>query len=236
MKEEKTLQPGDPIPVERTGGMEGFVVGECGHRVAGSEWRAGFRNCERCGENKRTGDNAMMITASTPRPENATGVRWHAAGVNWEECFALIDAGPEDYDTPMNGEFTFDADLTGNADCPCDGHVEVRAEMADEAAHQARLKEAGKQEEEPRMSTYTYAIEISDNGEIWMPENDSAIGTGQSGLSAENYAHLVLVNRLEDSGMLGDPGEHVRVVVWEGARQDTMGMAAAVATRVAYPA
>lgn len=42
------LQPGDPIPPERTGGMTGFVVGECGHRVAGSEWRAGFRNCERC--------------------------------------------------------------------------------------------------------------------------------------------------------------------------------------------
>lgn len=43
------LKPGDPIPPERTGGMKGFVVGECGHRVAGSEWRAGFRNCERCG-------------------------------------------------------------------------------------------------------------------------------------------------------------------------------------------
>lgn len=28
--------------------LNGFVVGECGHRVAGSEWRAGFRVCERC--------------------------------------------------------------------------------------------------------------------------------------------------------------------------------------------
>ena len=44
-----TVEPGDPIPPEHTGGMTGFVVGECGHRVAGSEWRAGFRNCERCG-------------------------------------------------------------------------------------------------------------------------------------------------------------------------------------------
>jgi hypothetical protein len=43
------LFPGDPIPPERTGGMTGFVVGECGHRLAGSEWAAGFRNCERCG-------------------------------------------------------------------------------------------------------------------------------------------------------------------------------------------
>ena len=45
----EALQPGDPIPPEQAGGMTGFVVGECGHRVAGSEWRAGFRNCERCG-------------------------------------------------------------------------------------------------------------------------------------------------------------------------------------------
>lgn len=26
----------------------GFVVGRCGHRVARSEWMAGFRVCERC--------------------------------------------------------------------------------------------------------------------------------------------------------------------------------------------
>jgi hypothetical protein len=45
-----TLSPGDPIPPERTGGMTGFVAGNCGHRVAASEWGAGFRNCERCGE------------------------------------------------------------------------------------------------------------------------------------------------------------------------------------------
>jgi hypothetical protein len=35
--------PGSPIPDQ-----PGFVVGECEHRVAGSEWRAGFRTCERC--------------------------------------------------------------------------------------------------------------------------------------------------------------------------------------------
>ena len=44
------LRPGDPIPPEQNGGQAGFVAGECGHRVARSEWRAGFRNCERCGE------------------------------------------------------------------------------------------------------------------------------------------------------------------------------------------
>jgi hypothetical protein len=44
------LEPGDPISPERTGGMTGFVAGDCGHRMAGSERRAGFRNCENCGD------------------------------------------------------------------------------------------------------------------------------------------------------------------------------------------
>lgn len=34
---------GRPFP-----GRAGYVTGECGHAVAGSEWRAGFRSCERC--------------------------------------------------------------------------------------------------------------------------------------------------------------------------------------------
>jgi hypothetical protein len=37
-------QPFDP----GTGPMPGYVVGYCGHRVAVSEWQAGFRTCERC--------------------------------------------------------------------------------------------------------------------------------------------------------------------------------------------
>lgn len=36
-------EPGSEIP-----GLPGFVVGTCEHRVAASEWRAGFRTCERC--------------------------------------------------------------------------------------------------------------------------------------------------------------------------------------------
>jgi hypothetical protein len=42
-------QPGAPIPRELNDGMAGYVVGDCRHRVAESEWRAGFKNCERCG-------------------------------------------------------------------------------------------------------------------------------------------------------------------------------------------
>jgi hypothetical protein len=29
-------------------GRPGYVTGTCGHAVAGSEWRVGFRECERC--------------------------------------------------------------------------------------------------------------------------------------------------------------------------------------------
>jgi hypothetical protein len=35
--------PGSAIPDQ-----PGYVVGECTHRVAASEWRVGFRVCERC--------------------------------------------------------------------------------------------------------------------------------------------------------------------------------------------
>lgn len=42
--------PGEPfnnpdLPAEL---LAGFVVGTCGHRVAGSEFRAGLTSCERC--------------------------------------------------------------------------------------------------------------------------------------------------------------------------------------------
>lgn len=30
------------------GPMPGYIAGRCGHRVAGTEWLAGFRTCERC--------------------------------------------------------------------------------------------------------------------------------------------------------------------------------------------
>lgn len=37
----------DELPPELT---VGFVVGHCGHRVARSEWAAGYRLCEHCAE------------------------------------------------------------------------------------------------------------------------------------------------------------------------------------------
>jgi hypothetical protein len=40
---EEVVPAGEPFP-----GRKGFVTGLCGHAVAGSEWAAGFRTCERC--------------------------------------------------------------------------------------------------------------------------------------------------------------------------------------------
>jgi hypothetical protein len=48
------LSPGDDIPPVQNVGRPGFKVGHCGHAVAGSEWRAGYRNCEHCGESGTT--------------------------------------------------------------------------------------------------------------------------------------------------------------------------------------
>jgi hypothetical protein len=40
---------GVPVPFDPgTGPVTGYVAGDCGHRVAESEWQAGFRVCERC--------------------------------------------------------------------------------------------------------------------------------------------------------------------------------------------
>jgi hypothetical protein len=82
-EDEDPLQPGDPIPPERTGGMTGFVVGECGHRVAGSEWQAGFRTCERCSSSDP--DDEDEDDEDVPEQPAATGEAIDAlAAVNAE--------------------------------------------------------------------------------------------------------------------------------------------------------
>jgi hypothetical protein len=43
-------EPVYPAPGSTIPGQPGYVVGHCEHRVARSEWRAGFRVCERCPE------------------------------------------------------------------------------------------------------------------------------------------------------------------------------------------
>lgn len=43
-----SFTPGEPFVSEAFGPREGYVVGECRHAVAQSEWNAGLRKCERC--------------------------------------------------------------------------------------------------------------------------------------------------------------------------------------------
>lgn len=48
--------PGTPFP-----GRPGYLTGFCGHAVAGTEWRAGFRTCER-----HTGPRDLPVTPAYP--------------------------------------------------------------------------------------------------------------------------------------------------------------------------
>lgn len=43
-----TTPPAYPDPGSAIPGQPGYVVAACRHRVAQSEWRAGWRTCERC--------------------------------------------------------------------------------------------------------------------------------------------------------------------------------------------
>jgi hypothetical protein len=75
-------------------------------------------------------------------------------------------------------------------------------------------------------AVYTYAIETSDDGETWMPEAD-AVGTEAYGGGAGAFAGTILANRLAEGDETG-PVDLLRVVIWEGAQQDVIEMAAAV--------
>lgn len=77
------------------------------------------------------------------------------------------------------------------------------------------------------MTTFTYAIEISDDGQIWMPEGDAAVGTQASSDTAEYMARDVLDTWVDDLPEEARGG-HRRIVVWEGEQQDTIDMAVAV--------
>jgi antitoxin (DNA-binding transcriptional repressor) of toxin-antitoxin stability system len=80
----------------------------------------------------------------------------------------------------------------------------------------------------PMMATYTYGIEISDDGVVWMPENAAAIGTEQHDGTAEEYGRDVLNNWVDDLPRRDWLRPHRRIVVWAGEQQDTVPMAECV--------
>lgn len=49
-------------------GRPDYLTGRCGHAVAGSEWKAGYRTCERCPviEGQLTIDEALDLMEDEP--------------------------------------------------------------------------------------------------------------------------------------------------------------------------
>ena len=69
MNEKTYPEPGSEIPDQ-----PGYVVGKCGHRIATSEWRAGFRTCERCPAEQDGGGKATTPTTHLDAARVLTGI------------------------------------------------------------------------------------------------------------------------------------------------------------------
>ncbi len=62
----KRLTAGDPLPWSPA-----YVRSACGHSMAASEWRAGFTNCERCPQPKKSGkSNAIGAILADGTPDH----------------------------------------------------------------------------------------------------------------------------------------------------------------------
>lgn len=59
--DDEQARPAYPAPGSEIPDQPGYVVGKCGHRVAASEWRAGYRVCERCPYPDTTGARANAL-------------------------------------------------------------------------------------------------------------------------------------------------------------------------------
>ena len=73
----------------------------------------------------------IPITRATERPHGATGVHWTRP--DYTECLAVVafDAIGDCQGADTQGEFVFDASLTGGDDCGCDSHAEMRRDTTD---------------------------------------------------------------------------------------------------------
>lgn len=71
---------------------------------------------------------------------------------------------------------------------------------------------------------YTYMIETSDDGEIWMPEA-GALASEKTSDSPEDFAKAMLANWVNDHP---EPVTYRRIRVWAGTEQDITSMAQAV--------
>jgi hypothetical protein len=83
--------PGSDIP-----GQPGYVVGVCGHRVAQSEWNAGFRDCERCAVERRSRaiDSDEFDDTVAPVPEPSPLNHGDANKIPWDVAEACTEEQP----------------------------------------------------------------------------------------------------------------------------------------------
>lgn len=107
-----TLEAEYPEPGSEIPDMPGYVVAECGHRVAASEWRAGCRTCERCpnedGRPRAEGRVADYLTEHAEARTSLVVLRealaGHTPGEDWSNA-PLFLASPADLNaTAMPGE------------------------------------------------------------------------------------------------------------------------------------
>lgn len=80
--------PAYPAPGSDIPDQPGYVVGRCGHRLAASEWRAGFRTCERCGSDwEDQGNGADMFACAhltTDEPGHDNNVCPRITEAEWQ--------------------------------------------------------------------------------------------------------------------------------------------------------
>jgi antitoxin (DNA-binding transcriptional repressor) of toxin-antitoxin stability system len=85
---------------------------------------------------------------------------------------------------------------------------------------------------EESMTDYTAVIEISDDGETWMPENDAAISAERFDGKPEHLAGQILTNRITDLASEGGPQGQMRVRIYEGPSQDRTHLVATLESPV----
>jgi prevent-host-death family protein len=81
-------------------------------------------------------------------------------------------------------------------------------------------------------TTYAYRIDVTEDGETWMPYRDDARGIEKAFMDPLKLANLILTNHLADIRTNGEPDSGTRVLVW----RDTEGLDTEAVTTAEYNA
>jgi hypothetical protein len=78
------------------------------------------------------------------------------------------------------------------------------------------------------VTTFTYAVEATDDDQTWVPVDDMTGTNDDYDDDPEEFANAVLGNCLEE-GIQTGPVTNIRIVVWYGPEPGTAPMAAWIA-------